>query len=285
MSTVSIDTSTIRRGDTTAKYRQKACSMLDLGGGGDACTNDPLAPCEWALSHDAVFVGRVTDIRLSFEPMVIKDGKTWVVTTDSSRCSSIDGVLEVDMEVARSFGTLLEEKVTVLIGPSDYQAWEPIPEISEEGEVTWTNRGFDPTKTDGFYIGQTLGFPITFLQDAAPAVSSLEDPPFTVIAGPKGELLVSIPNGDPVCGQRPVALEGLTLDQFFAELESCTLPNAAAEERARMWGFQEPHVLEYSAHCLPYYKPDPPPCAVDSDCAAGEVCHTPLGICAPLPFP
>ena len=237
-----------------------------------------IPPCAWAFSHDAVVLGRVAELRFAEAPVAAgRNGVLFSPPAGACSTGSLEPLLEIELDVVYGIG-VFEKSLTVLIPYKYWKSWSPVPHLSEAGELEWQVDIYSSDlASNGLYVGQTLGFALTTLPDVAPAMSPLIDPPFTLITAENGELVLSIP-GNPYCGSKPYALDGLTVDEFFAVLEACPQPNAEGALRFDDWGFYELTMEEHSAWCFVGPGPDSSRrCASQVDCGSDEVCA--VGTC------
>ncbi len=177
--------------------------------------------CDWARSVDAIVVGKVTGLRLSYtDPVSLATGGD-----GAPDCSPVSGILQMDLELTTVVTGPLRagEKLRVIAHDTGY--WEPRPghNDTEREVVLWAPRGAEP----GIVVGQQLGT-VLHRQLGGPQWGTRFEPLFLE---EDGRLRFSTQNG--LCDMVAPIKTGdfAAVSDFARAIDACPVATAAAAAR------------------------------------------------------
>lgn len=205
-----------------------------MSGEGCWCPAEPkrMTLCEWASSVDVLVEGRVVDVRGDTSRIgSLRNGKF----VEANACRLVSPALKINLEVHSWLRGTTGKRTNVFVGGSQVAMFQPQPNISKDGTVSWYEIPGNARK--GLKEGQRI---LMGLREASPGKLSLMG---EAIFGVTEEgVVVARPNsGD--CGESvPSGLDGMNLVELEKALDGCS-----SEETSRGARKKEERIKEWTA--------------------------------------
>jgi hypothetical protein len=239
------------------------------------------AGCVWALSTDAVIWGELIDVRLIDYPAIRTTGITVNDWEFVDNCEGpITPAMELDILVESILHGSVPTNITVRVGVTQINRYNPAPMEGPEGQVEWVVVGQNPGSP--LIIGQKMGLGIHYVSEYN-VWSLMGEPMFGIDVSDSGSVSIRFQNFEVECYQPPpTEFDGLDLNGMSLAISACGQEwTEEAENRRglvrRIWGPDGtlPHYY-MTAYCSKLDVPQDG-CVSDTECPQNETCVD--GIC------
>lgn len=218
-----------------------AASLPALARDCDGAEREAPSLCGWAAAADGIVFGRLAEVRMITDPMVVKEdrGSTQVGRCDGTVSPALDLVVDVSLALRGEAAG----RITVRVGAEQLRTWSPQPQRLPDGSLGWLEMG---VRSGGpLAQGQPVG--LALHRDKERNLL-LGEALFT--QGERG--LVRFQEESSTCNPAAPRLGEMTLDALAANVRACQDSReslARRRELANTWG-QRPE-LHTAALCIP----------------------------------
>lgn len=212
------------------------------------CESQPRpSGCEWALSTDAVVVGTVENLEPITSPVIMAHSDYDNDELFDDCDGPVNAGLAIELTVDEVLlGEALQEgkTVTVKIGFSQVQWWNPSPVVEMGGDLEWQSTSQD--LGDELVEGMALGMGMRFHSDHD-EWSLMGEPLFQI-----SEEGLQFQDYRLECEQAPDEWDGYSVDDLREAIGQCESTDASDERRERMMNmWADPPHRSVAGVCIP----------------------------------